>query len=97
VIEMKLRDLIKQKRIEKGFSQAKLAKALGYSSGQFVSNWERGESYPPMDRLAKMSLMFDMDKNIFLKIFLQENSDSKTKEYNKAYAFHEYNLAQSKK
>lgn len=86
----KLKDLIKKKRMEKGYSQVSLAKALGYSSGQFVSNWERGESYPPVDRLAKMSLLFELEKEELIHLFLKEYSDSKEKEYMKAYGFHEY-------
>ncbi len=88
---MKLKNLIKIKRLEKKYSQAKLAKVLGYSSGQFVSNWERGESYPPMDRLAKMSLLFDLEKGILIELFLKEHAEARQKEYLKAYSFHEYN------
>lgn len=88
---MKLKDLIKRKRLEKKYSQAKLAKILGYSSGQFVSNWERGESCPPIDRLAKMSLIFDLDRKILIELFLKEHAESTEKEYLKAYDFHEYN------
>lgn len=84
--------MIKEKRLEKKISQVKLAKFLGYSSGQFVSNWERGESYPPMDRLAKMALLFEVPKENLIDLFLAEYSESKKKEYLKAYAFHEYNL-----
>ncbi len=89
---MKLKDIIKTKRVEKKYSQVKLAKLLGYSSGQFVSNWERGESYPPMDRLAKIALIFDIEKERLITLFLEEYSESKRKEYQKAYDFHEYNM-----
>ncbi|MGH1468835.1 MAG: helix-turn-helix domain-containing protein [Bdellovibrionales bacterium] len=93
---MKLKDIIKAKRIEKKYSQVKLAKTLGYSSGQFVSNWERGESYPPMDRLAKIALIFEIEKEYLIDLFLKEYSDLKRKEYLKAYGFHEYNMKSSK-
>ncbi len=86
---MKLREIIKTKRIEKKYSQVSLAKALGYSSGQFVSNWERGESYPPMDRLAKISLLFNLEKENLVELFLKEYIDLKKEEYLKAYDFHE--------
>ena len=91
----KLKDVIKVKRIEKGFSQSKLAKVLGYSSGQFVSNWERGESYPPVDRLAKMSLLFEMDDKILFNLYIEEYVSEKTKEFDKAHAFHSYNMKNS--
>ncbi len=86
------KDLIKEKRIEKGLSQSKLAKALGYSTGQFVSNWERGESYPPVDRMAKLSLLFDLEKDILFDLFLKEHNEEKRAEYDKAHAFHTYNM-----
>lgn len=40
---------LKSRRIERGLTQAELAKALGYSSPQFVSNWERGLCLPPLN------------------------------------------------
>ena len=44
-----------KKRTKSGLSQTHLARKLGYSSGQFVSNWERGESAPPVDKLAELA------------------------------------------
>lgn len=91
----KLKDIIKMKRLEKGFSQSSLAKILGYSSGQFVSNWERGESYPPVDRLAKMSLLFEMDDIVLFNLYVEESVKEKKREYEKAHAFHSYNMKNS--
>lgn len=85
---MKLKDLIKEKRIGIGMSQEKLATVLGYSSGQFVSNWERGESFPPIDRLAKLSLLFKIEDETLLNLFLKESEMSVKKEYLKALEFH---------
>lgn len=85
---MMLKDLIKEKRVEKDWSQSRLAKLLGYSSGQFVSNWERGDSYPPMDRLAKMTLLFELEENLLFDLFSKENFEAKQKEYTKALSFH---------
>ncbi len=92
---MKLREIIKMKRIEKKYSQVSLAKVLGYSSGQFVSNWERGESYPPMDSLAKISLLFDLEKENLIHLFLKECIGIKRAEYFKAYDFHKSRLESS--
>jgi transcriptional regulator with XRE-family HTH domain len=85
---MKLKDVLKLKRVEKGFSQEKLATLLGYTSGQFISNWERGESFPPIDRLAKLSLLFGYEDETLLNLFLKESSAAVTKEYVKAIEFH---------
>jgi len=85
---MKLQDLLKSKRIELGYSQERLAEILGYSSGQFVSNWERGESFPPIDRLAKLSLVYGYTDETLLNMFLKESEMSVKKEYLKALEFH---------
>lgn len=85
---MKLKDLIKENRQKQSMSQSRLAKVLGYSSGQFVSNWERGLSLPPVDRLAKISLLFNVDKEVLIQMYLEEISESKRKDFYKAYDFH---------
>lgn len=85
---MKLKDKLKLARESKGFSQSKLAKVLGYSSGQFVSNWERGQSYPPVDRLAKMSLIFNLDHEELIQLYVLELSEEKKKAFKKALDFH---------
>lgn len=85
---MTIKEKIKQARKEKGLSQKKLAKVLGYSSGQFVSNWERGLSAPPVDRLAKMALIFNFDEEELLAQFLEELVESKKKAFKKAMDFH---------
>jgi len=85
---MSLRDKIKAARQKKGLSQQRLAKTLGYSSGQFVSNWERGLSYPPVDRLAKMILIFDLNEEEILNQYIKELIETKKKVFNKALEFH---------
>jgi len=85
---MKLREKLKSAREKKKYSQTKLAKILGYSSGQFVSNWERGKSYPPVDRLAKMSILLDLDQEELIGLYLNELSHEKRLEFKKAIEFH---------
>lgn len=43
--------LIKKVRQDANLTQAALAKKLKYRSPQFVSNWERFESLPPIEAL----------------------------------------------
>jgi transcriptional regulator with XRE-family HTH domain len=52
-----------EKRLEKGLSQAAVARTLGYSSAQFISNFERGVCAPPMKKLKKMIDMYGMSPN----------------------------------
>lgn len=52
-----------EKRLEKGLSQAAVARTLGYSSAQFISNFERGVCAPPMKKLKRMMEMYEMPSN----------------------------------
>ncbi len=47
-----LSQYLKEKREECGMSQLEVARQLGYSSPQFVSNWERGIVAPPIETIA---------------------------------------------
>jgi transcriptional regulator with XRE-family HTH domain len=51
---------LKKWRISANLSQKDVAMKLGYSSSQFVSNWERGHSLPPVEALAKLIKIFDI-------------------------------------
>lgn len=53
-------ELLKKARETSGLSQAQVAKELGYTSPQFVSNWERGLSSPPVPKLKKLCKMYAM-------------------------------------
>ncbi len=56
-----LAELLKQKRIKAGLSQRDVSNALGYSTPQFISNWERGVSTPPMDAMPKLAELYHAD------------------------------------
>ena len=56
-----LAELLKQKRIRAGLSQRDVSDALGYSTPQFISNWERGISTPPMDAIPKLAEIYLSD------------------------------------
>jgi transcriptional regulator with XRE-family HTH domain len=49
-------------RQKAGLTQLDLACALSYSSAQFVSNWERGLSLPPLTVLRKLSVVCRIPK-----------------------------------
>ena len=52
---MKFNNFIKSLRKQKGLTQQQLASALGYTSPQFVSNWERGVAFPPANIIGDLS------------------------------------------
>lgn len=45
-------------RSSAGLSQGDVAKTMGYSSAQFVSNWERGLSVPPASAFEQLAKAF---------------------------------------
>ncbi len=60
---------LRDKRKEAGLSQVEVAKKLGYSSSQFVSNWERGVAAPPLRTLRRIASLYGLsDRNIFDRI-----------------------------
>ena len=46
---------IKKARLAADMSQGYLAKALDFSTNQFVSNWERGLAYPSIESVPKLA------------------------------------------
>lgn len=49
---------LKKKRVAAGLSQAEVSEKLGYSSPQFVSNWERGLAKPPLFAMSKLMKLY---------------------------------------
>ncbi|HEY8272482.1 MAG TPA: helix-turn-helix transcriptional regulator [Pseudobdellovibrionaceae bacterium] len=66
-----LADFLKNKRIESGFSQLDIAKKLGYTSPQFISNWERGLSNPPIYTLRKLTEIYQIPPDTLFEIALK--------------------------
>ncbi|HEY8272079.1 MAG TPA: helix-turn-helix transcriptional regulator [Pseudobdellovibrionaceae bacterium] len=82
---MKIGEFLKQKRLEAGLSQGSMAKRLGYTSPQFISNWERGLSKPPRSKLKKISLVLKINSEQFfdsyIDILLEEYRKDLKKEF----------------
>lgn len=49
---------LKKLRIRAGLKQKDVAKELGYSSPQFISNWERGISSPPVKTIKRLASLY---------------------------------------
>jgi len=47
-----------EKRIKAGLSQKDVSDKLGYSSPQFISNYERGLCSPPLKKLKKIAELY---------------------------------------
>lgn len=67
-----LADFLKSKREGCGLTQIEVAKKLGYSSPQFISNWERSLSTPPMNKLKKLGEMYNVTGDEIFEVLLQE-------------------------
>lgn len=48
----------KKLRLRAGLSQLEVARELGLKSGQLVSNWERGQCYPPLEALPVLTRLY---------------------------------------
>ena len=53
-------------------TQKELADFLGYSSPQFVSNWERDLALPPLKVLGKITELLDLDSKTILEAILED-------------------------
>lgn len=53
-----LAQVLKEKRLAAGLSQSDVAKALGYTSAQFLSNQERGLSRPSVKSLKALAKLY---------------------------------------
>lgn len=88
VTENTLAVFLKDKRIVAGLSQKDVALKLGYSTSQFISNWERGISQPPLATLRKIAELYKVSAdemfNVLLKSTIsQVEIDLKKKFYTK--------------
>lgn len=52
---------LKRLREKAGLTQSDAASALGYTTIQFVSNWERGISEPPIKTIPKLAKLYNTD------------------------------------
>ena len=71
-----LSQFLKEKREECGMSQLEVARQLGYSSPQFVSNWERGIVAPPIDTIAILIDLYKIQPSHVIQKIVED-----TKEY----------------
>jgi len=82
---------LKEKRVLSGLSQKDVAEKLGYSTSQFISNWERGISHPPLNTLRSLSELYKIKPEDMFDVLLkatvaQVEVDLKKKFYSSAEA-----------
>lgn len=81
-------NLFKKFRQDAGLSQRHVSDHLGYSTPQFISNWERDVSDPPISALPKLAKLYNVDKNLlfdwYLAKVLKETEDSLVRKFKEA-------------
>ncbi|MCB0340932.1 MAG: helix-turn-helix transcriptional regulator [Pseudobdellovibrionaceae bacterium] len=65
-----LGDYLREKRLAADLSQKEVAERLGYGSAQFVSNWERGLSSPPLEALKTITDLFKINPQELIDLIL---------------------------
>jgi transcriptional regulator with XRE-family HTH domain len=63
---------LRDARLKKNYSQWDVAKKIGYSSPQFISNLERGISSPPLKLLRVLVDLYDMSPRELLQVITEE-------------------------
>jgi transcriptional regulator with XRE-family HTH domain len=81
-------NVLKEARIKSGLTQSEVAEALGYDTAQFISNWERGISYPPIKTLKTLSKLYKISPDVLFDHILQfsiaQMEENLRKEYSRA-------------
>ena len=67
-----LGDFLQSKRVKAGLSQGDVATKLGYSSPQFISNFERGLCAPPLNKLKLLVSLYDLNSEELIRLMLKE-------------------------
>lgn len=63
---------LQKKRIKSDLTQIEVAKKLGYSSAQFISNFERGLCSPPLKQMKKLTSLYELDPAEVIDIMMKE-------------------------
>ena len=64
-VMMRINEIIKEKRLEKGYTQEQMAELLGITAPA-VNKWEKGASYPDITLLSPLARLLGVDLNTLL-------------------------------
>jgi transcriptional regulator with XRE-family HTH domain len=81
-----LANFLKDKRSVAGLSQRDVADKLGYSTPQFISNWERGISHPPISALKKLSDLYKVSAEELFEMTLDLTIQDVTRDMRRKFA-----------
>jgi len=81
----KLGEYLREKRIAAGLTQTDVSKKLGYTTAQFVSNWERGTSEPPFETLRIVAQIYSIPLEEMLEVTLKATIEKVTIDLKKKF------------
>lgn len=79
--QMKSKEYFNKLRVESGLTQRDVARALGFSSIQFISNVERGLSYYSKDHLEALSELFGVPRKKLASVIVEEKYNKIKEKY----------------
>ena len=71
-LHQRLGKYLKEKRVHRGLTQQQVANELGYSSSQFISNFERGLCSPPLKNLRTLVDLYGLPPSDLIEIIIEE-------------------------
>lgn len=80
-------EYLRAQRIKVDRSQIEVSRELGYSSSQFVSNWERGISFPPLAAYHQIARIYQVS----LDELFEQSMEAKVRELRRAFQ-HEFEM-----
>lgn len=83
--QVSLSKFLKDKRESAGLSQKQVADKLGYTTPQFISNWERGVSSPPLKTLKKVGELYHVSADELFKVTLESTLQQVTQDLKRKF------------
>ena len=84
--KLKAAVFLRKARQSAGLTQLEVGKLMGYSNSQFVSNWERQMSMPPISSLRKLAKLYSVDLDELFKHVYAANLEAAAESMKKEYA-----------
>jgi transcriptional regulator with XRE-family HTH domain len=78
---------LKNAREKRNVTQSELAKKLGYTTSQFISNWERGLCDPPMDAIPEISQFLGLSKRDVVTAILEQTKLNIESQFSRTKSF----------
>ncbi|MCB0419992.1 MAG: helix-turn-helix domain-containing protein [Bdellovibrionales bacterium] len=76
-----LGEFLRERRKAVGLSQGEVGKKLGYSSAQFVSNFERGNCTPPLKALKTLVRIYNIEPEELIELVMKDKKEKIEREF----------------